>query len=70
MFTYSNSQGISNVYVIYIYIFIYIYIYWVYRMLGGSKGHGKSRGLYISYRKEMKIMNLEQDFLFTTEYHQ
>ena len=26
MFTYSNSQGISNVYVIYIYIYIYLYL--------------------------------------------
>jgi hypothetical protein len=37
-------------------------------MLDGSKGHAKSKGLCISYGKEMIIINLEQDFLYTTEY--
>ena len=28
----------------------------------GQRGHGKSRGLYFFMEKEMKIINLEQDF--------
>ena len=31
------------------------------------KGARQGRGLYISYRKEMKIINSGQDFLYTTE---
>jgi len=36
-------------------------------MLDGSKWHAKSKGLCISYGKEMKIINLEQHFLYNTE---
>ena len=34
----------------------------------GQRGHSKSRGILIfSMEKEMKIINLEQDFLYITE---
>ena len=34
----------------------------------GQRGHSKSRGLlFFSMEKEMKIINWEQDSLYTTE---
>jgi len=37
----------------------------------GQRGHGKGRGLQFFFReKETKIINLEQDFVYTTERQQ
>jgi hypothetical protein len=39
-------------------------------MLCETKGQGKSRRLFFFYRKEAKIINWEQDILYTTEQYQ
>jgi hypothetical protein len=33
----------------------------------GQRGHSKSKGLYFFYVKATKIIDREQDFLYTTE---
>jgi len=42
--------------------------WWVCRGLGGTEGDCKSRGLYFfSMEKESKIINREQEIVYTTE---
>jgi len=46
------------------------WILWVYKKLGETRGHRRNRGFFFSYRKEKKIINWEQDLLYTTEHYQ
>jgi hypothetical protein len=36
----------------------------------GQRGSSKSRGLFFSVERETKIINWEQDFLYTAELYQ